>query len=301
VPESWFFLLLKQPIFCEIESFCCTISKKKTFTLFDRRSYRHPVFGLLGHYQERVVMQDSEQLKQKFWEQGYLVLNDFFGPQLMDQTDAVIRQYFGENPDFEHEEEFLKKSQTEVIPWFPQNPDLPEYQSELAVLFNEMEESPRLKNLTETVLGVDWSRLYGMVMWSRGGSSGQAWHQDCAPEEASKFNLNRLVYTRDISSDVGGQTVIMPGSHQRGLLPAGDPHEDLDGQVVIEPRKGSLVLLHGHTWHRVLPVTGAFRFSTNFRASPAGTKADITDVCVYRNMRYRFSTSSVIEERMPVA
>ena len=111
------------------------------------------------------------------------------------------------------------------------------------------------------------------------------------------YNLNRLVYTRDLHDDIGGQTVVMPGSHRRGELPAGEPHENLEGQVVLSPRKGTLVLLHGHTWHRVLPVSGAFRFSTNYRACPAGTPADITDICVYRNMRYCFATNRVIEER----
>lgn len=84
-----------------------------------------------------------------------------------------------------------------------------------------------------------------------------------------------------------------------GQLPAGDPHEDLDGQIMLNPRKGTLALLHGHSWHRVLPITGAFRFSTNYRACPAGTPANITDICVYRNMRYRFSTYSMVEERAP--
>jgi hypothetical protein len=54
-------------------------------------------------------------------------------------------------------------------------------------------------------------------------------------------------------------------------------------------------------WQQVLPITGAFRFSTNYRACPKGTPADITDICVYRNMRYRFSTNSVVEERRPPA
>ncbi len=41
------------------------------------------------------------------------------------------------------------------------------------------------------------------------------------------------------------------------------------------------------------------RFSSNFRSAPKGRPEDITDICVYRNMRYRFSTSEVIEERLP--
>ena len=243
-------------------------------------------------------MLNIKQLKDEFREQGYLVLDGFFDAALMDRADEVIRGYFGDDPEFWHEEDFLKKSQTEVIPWFPQNPELEDYSANNAEPFDLLEQNPELAELTHALLGADWNLLYGMVMFSKKGSSGQAWHQDCSPEDSARFNLNRLVYTRDISKQVGGQTVVMPGSHRKGLLPAGNPHEDLQGQVVLQPKKGTLVLLHGHTWHRVLPVSGAFRFSTNFRAAPEGTPADITDICVYRNMRYQFSTSTVVEDRL---
>lgn len=240
---------------------------------------------------------DFETLASDFWEQGFLVLNDFFEPALMNEMDRNVRDYFGDDPQFWHEQEFLNKSKTEVIPWFPQNPDLPEYSADAAAPFDRLEQDNRLRHVTKAVLGKGWNPLYSMVMYSRKGTSGQAWHQDCPPENASRFNLNRLVYTRDLSDDIGGQTVIMPGSHRHGELPVGDPHEDLAGQLVLKPRKGTLVLLHGHTWHRVLPITGPFRFSTNYRACPKGTPADITDICVYRNMRYCFTSNRVIEER----
>jgi hypothetical protein len=240
-----------------------------------------------------------EELSHEFRDRGFLVLENFFEPELMDRADRAIRRFFGDDPRFRHEEEFLRKSQTEVIPWFPQDPGLPEHRADLAAPFDEMEKHASLGSLTAAILGEDWNRLYAMVMFSKKGSSGQAWHQDCAPEDSRRFNLNRLVYTRDLTADVGGQTVVIPGSHRSGLLPAGDPHEDLEGQLILSPRKGTLVLLHGHTWHRVLPVTGEFRFSANFRAAPAGTAADITDICVYRNMRYQFSTAHVVEERVP--
>ena len=145
-------------------------------------------------------------------------------PELMEQLDQNIRDYFGQNPEFRHEEEFLSKSETEVIPWFPQNPELPEYSAGLAAPFDRLETDRVLGQLTGALLGKDWSPLYSMVMYSRKGTVGQA-------------------------------------------------------------------------WHRVLPITGAFRFSTNYRACPPGTGPDINDVCVYRNMRYRFSTNSVVEER----
>lgn len=240
---------------------------------------------------------DIPKLRTDFARDGYLVLDGFFDPGLMDRIDLAIRRHFGTDPEFRHEEEFLDKSKTEVIPWFPQNPDLPEYDGALAAPFDRLEGDPRLGELTRSMLGDDWAPLYSMVMFSKQGTAGQAWHQDCPPDDPEQFNLNRLVYTYDLSDEIGGLTVVMPGSHRRGELPAGEPHEDLEGQVILSPRKGTLVLLHGHTWHRVLPVTGAFRFSTNFRACPAGTPADITDICVYRNMRYCFSRNVVVEER----
>lgn len=238
-----------------------------------------------------------ETLKTKFWRDGYLVVDDFFAAELMDGADRQIQGHFGDDPEFRHEPAFLEKSRTEVIPWFPQNPDLSEYSAAAAAPFDRLEADPRLQALTGSLLGDGWRPLYSMVMYSKPGTAGQAWHQDCPPDDASRYNLNRLVYTRDLSDDGGGQVVVMPGSHRLGELPAGDPHEDLDSQIVLKPKRGSLVMLHGHTWHRVLPITGGFRSSTNFRACPRGTPADITDVCVYRNMRYRFSTARVIQDR----
>ena len=91
--------------------------------------------------------------------------------------------------------------------------------------------------------------------------------------------------------------MIVPGTHRNGLLPAGNPAVEFDRQVVLRPKRGTLVFLHGHTWHRVLPIKGAYRVSTNYRAVPAGVPQNITDICVYRNMRYQFSTSKVVEER----
>ena len=91
--------------------------------------------------------------------------------------------------------------------------------------------------------------------------------------------------------------MIMPAAHKAGVLPVGVPHEDIEGQLVIRPKKGTVIFLHGHCFHRVMPVK-TDRVSSNFRAIPKGVPRDITDICVYRNMRYRFSTSEIVEERV---
>jgi len=229
------------------------------------------------------------EIANRFAEDGYIVIEDFFADELMGHLDNVIREYYGENPDFWHNDEFLLKAKTEVVPWFPQREGVHD--------FDVIENDQRLQELSEAILGADWYTQYCMVMFSKQGTSGQAWHQDCPPDDPLQHNMNRLVYTSDITDKIGGQTVIVPGSHKRGVLTVGDPVGEFDDQVVLRPKKGTLVLLHGHTWHRVLPIKGAYRFSTNYRSAPKGTPEDITDVCVYRNMRYQFSTSMVVEER----
>ena len=235
---------------------------------------------------------DSQHAAQQFWRQGFVHLPGFFPAALMDAVDHEVMAHFGMTPDFAHTEEFLAQAQVEVVPWFPQ----------MAAgghpLFEALDAYPGFAELTREVLGAQWQNLYSMVMFSKKGTTGQAWHQDCAPEDPLQFNLNRLVYASPILPEIGGEVVVMPGSHRAGLLSAGVPHENLDDQVILRPGKGDLLLLHGHCWHRVLPVRDRYRYSINHRAVTAGTPQDITDVCVYRNIRYRFSTAQIIEHRV---
>ena len=229
-----------------------------------------------------------EAIREEFWREGFVVLEDFFPADLMDQYNNLIMEHYGIDPSWEHTDEFIQKSGVEVIPWFPYKENKP--------WFDGIDQDERFNSITETLIGTQWENLYCMMMFSRGGSKGQAWHQDCPPEDETKFNLNRLVYTHDITEKTGGEIVIVPRAHGAGELPIGDPHDDLPGQVVFRPKKGTVVFLHGHCYHRVMPVKSN-RISSNFRAVPKGTPEDITDICVYRNMRYRFSTEEVVESR----
>lgn len=237
-------------------------------------------------------MENTKELAKKFWDQGYLLIEDFYSDELMDKMHQLIMTHFGIDPAYFHDEEFLKLSATEVIPWFPQ--------MEGEKTFDIAENDPRLIELTTELLGEGWQSLYCMTMFSKPQTKGQAWHQDCTPEEKSKFNVNRLIYTHDITDETGGQVVVVPGSHKRGEITVGEVDEDFDDQVVISPKRGTLVLLHGHTWHRVFPAKSQYRVSTNYRCMPKDVPGNVTDVCVYRNMRYRFETKTVVEDRTAV-
>lgn len=232
---------------------------------------------------------DVNKYAQEFWENGFIVLEDFFDENMMDTLNAIILDHYGLEPKWEHSEEFLQKSATEVIPWFPFRDG--------NNVFDIIEKDARVLALTEAVLGANWQKLYFMAMFSQQGTKGQAWHQDSPPENHQHFNLNRLFYTHDINEITGGQTVVFPKTHRGGAISKGDPHEDLEGQVVLSPKKGTLIILHGHLWHRVLAVKGKYRLSANSRAIPQHTPEDVTDIAVYRNIRYKFSTNELLEER----
>lgn len=231
---------------------------------------------------------DLDALAELFWQQGYIHIEGFFDSGLMDEYQSLIMSHYGEDPEFSHDKEFLDKSYTEVIPWFPQR----EGQSE----FDKIDRDIKLHQLTTKILGAEWRNQYSMVMLSKAGTRGQAWHQDCPSEVADQFNMNRLIYTMDITEQTGGQVVVRPFTHKLGVMTVGDPDEEFADQVQVAPKKGDLILLHGHTWHKIRP-TNQTRVSTNYRVGPKGVADDITDICVYRNMRYQFSTNKVVEDR----
>ena len=231
---------------------------------------------------------DLEKIRKEFWENGYVIFENFFDADLMDEYNQKILDHFQSNPDSELNDEFESVSKVQVIPWFPYREDKP--------YFDEVDQDQKFNQITDLLLTNGWENLYCMMMFSKSGTIGQAWHQDCPPEDKTKFNINRLVYTHDITDETGGSIIVYPKTHKNGELTVGDPHEDLDGQAVYQPKKGTVIFLHGHCWHRVTPAKKD-RISSNFRAVPKGTPEDITDICVYRNMRYQFSTEKIVVDR----
>ena len=61
------------------------------------------------------------------------------------------------------------------------------------------------------------------------------------------------------------------GSHKKGIIPSDSFGNEIGHEVIIEPSKGSLAILHGHLWHKVLPIHDNIRVSTNYRCIPSGT------------------------------
>jgi ectoine hydroxylase len=143
----------------------------------------------------------------------------------------------------------------------------------------------RFLALTNAILGEGFADLYGILFRFKGPGVGGPWHQDCSSEIGEPYCVNRLVYSHDAGDAVGGELVVVPGSHKVGRIPPGEQHVSLPRERTITPRAGTVVMLHASTFHRVAAVRSTVpRFSINLRAAPQGTSDTVTNTAVYRNV-----------------
>lgn len=239
---------------------------------------------------------EASQIREQFLRKGFVVVPQFLDSNTLAGVNAEIHRHYalklaetaaspeGFNADAKADN--FRQFECEVIPWDPCG--------ENNAVFSELRQMRRLQELTTACLGPGWTAPESLVMLSIGGGKGQAWHQDSPPDNSQAFNLNRLLYTEDINA-ADGAVVIVPGSHLQGRIPAGGNQEPMSGELVLEPRAGTLVLLHGHVYHRVTPnCTGKPRLSVNFRAFPQGISAEVCRVGIYRNGAYDFREGQVV-------
>ena len=152
---------------------------------------------------------------------------------------------------------------------------------------------------TEAVLGCGYTAPGSLVMYYVVGGQGQAWHQDCLADDTTAFNLNRLIYTDDITVEHGA-IVVVPGSHKLGRIPPGGHQDPMEGEVVLAPSAGTLIFLNGQVFHRVTPnLNPKPRVSTNFRAFPAGIPSSVTCIGVYRNGAVNFCDGAKMYDGTP--
>ena len=232
----------------------------------------------------------ADSRRRQFAEHGVVVVPGFLDHEqvalLHREIDAhygpLVRERFG----IEAVSQAAIEMDCEVITWDPLGEEVEPFQVLAA--------DPRLATLTRELIG-EFSAPGSLLMWSVGGGKGQAWHQDCPPDDPSQFNLNRLFYLQDTEVD-DGAVVVVPGSHRMGRISPGAPQAPIPGEVMLTPRAGTLVLLHGHIYHRVTPnVSLRPRVSVNLRAYPADVPREITRIGLYRNAAYDFLAGKRID------
>ena len=243
-------------------------------------------------------MISPEEVHARFEQDGYVVLPGFLPIDQMQALNAEIQKHYhpvlerlgalkpGETRKATDGWENFEQFETDVIPWHPCE--------EGNAAFQTLKEDSRLEAVTRACLGENFTAPVSMVMLATAGGKGQAWHQDCPPEDARQFNLNRLFYTEDVHKD-DGAIVVVPGSHRQGRIPPGGNQEPIEGEVFLTPTAGPLVLLSGHVYHRVTPnLSGKPRLSVNFRAFAEGISPDVCSVGVYRGGAFDFTSGKVV-------
>jgi hypothetical protein len=249
---------------------------------------------------DKPVKVTPQQLRERFERDGVVILPGFLSEEEMiplrreieiqyaprAATAATSHNGTGKYANYE----------CDVLVWAP----LAEKNAE----FIKLDASERFRQATEAAIGPGYSTSgAGLVMYSVGGGRGQAWHQDCPPGAADErnFNLNRLFYVEDVSL-ADGAIVFVPGSHRMGRIPPGGHQEPITGERALEPRAGTLVLLHGHVYHRVTPnLNMKPRVSINIRVYPAGTPMSVTCIGVYRNGDVNFCDTNKTHDGKPAA
>ena len=224
---------------------------------------------------------DLSTLAEQFERDGYVVVSGFLDAAACQKVNAALDEHF-------HIEAIAKAPDEEarhgcdVAFWNPISEGHP--------VFLELMNNCELDRLTRAVLGGDYvtGARHTLVMASLLGGVGQAWHQDSPPDSGRNFNLNRLIYTRDVTPE-DGAIFVVPGSHKMGRISGGGDQETIEGELMLTPAAGTLVLLHGHCFHKVTPNQSCRpRISINFRALAAGVPEDICMTGVYRNATVDF-------------
>ena len=232
--------------------------------------------------ENREVEVSEAELRQRFDRDGVVVMPGFLSePQILPlrrELEAHYAPLAATAATSHNGAGVLAKFECDVMVWAPL--------SEGNAAFVALSEMRILAEVTEVLLGTGYNtNPQGLVMYSVGGGRGQAWHQDCPPggPEGREFNLNRLIYTDDVTLD-DGAIVVVPGSHRFGRIPSGGHQEPIEGEITLEPRAGTVIFLHGHVYHRVTPnLNSKPRTSINLRAYPAGTDPAVNCVGIYRN------------------
>ena len=79
---------------------------------------------------------DAKIIHDEFWTNGYVVIDNFFDRELMDELHELILAQFGSKHDSCLNDEFAIKAQTQIVPWFPQREGIGR--------FNVIDDDPRL-------------------------------------------------------------------------------------------------------------------------------------------------------------
>jgi ectoine hydroxylase-related dioxygenase (phytanoyl-CoA dioxygenase family) len=185
----------------------------------------------------------TEAEKQRLDEDGYLVLKDFMGAELLADLRRRVQELFVEEG-------------TRAGAEFKQEPGSHRLANlaDKGEVFRRVIALPRLLDCVGHVLGLDF-KLSSLNVRSVDphGEEGQPLHADMAAiaDERGYWVCNS-VWLLDDFTPANGALRLVPGSHRWRQLPQAvlsDPRAPHPAEVLLTGRAGDMVVMNGHMWH----------------------------------------------------
>ena len=189
---------------------------------------------------------------------GYLVLEDFLAPALVDSLNAALARTITRrrDPGFKraHDPAFedkLGSKNARVMHLLAEDPlflDMLDYEPMMAYVHGLFNEMPHLHS-TDAFYEVERANYHG-----------QGWHTDGIQHGFRNFmphipllQFKVGYYLNDMTDPDQGNLTLVPGSHKSLVEP--DAESGMPGAVQICGRPGTAVLFHNAVWHSAGPFT----------------------------------------------
>ncbi len=185
----------------------------------------------------------TEQERQQLDRDGYVVLEDAMGPELLRELREAIHAQFAREGD-RAGHEFKTEENARRLANLVNKGEV--FQRAIAL--------PRVLDGVRHVLGQD-AKLSSLNARSADPHSedGQPLHVDMSalPDERGYWVCNTVWLLDDFTPE-NGPTRMVPGSHLRGKRPQdvlADPKAPHPDEVLLLGKAGSIAVMNAHTWH----------------------------------------------------
>jgi ectoine hydroxylase-related dioxygenase (phytanoyl-CoA dioxygenase family) len=182
----------------------------------------------------------TQSEKQHLDELGYLVLDDFVAPPLLDEIRNRVETLWAEEGD-EAGSEFRHEPGTRRLANL----------IDKGALFAELVSMPKILACMEHVLGPGY-KLSSLNARSTNPHNGQSqpWHADVgAIADERGYWVCNSVWMLDDFTEENGATRMVPGSHTWRRLPAPGNVSSLPDEKLLTGRAGTVVVMNAHMWH----------------------------------------------------
>lgn len=179
-----------------------------------------------------------------FDKQGYILIEDALSAAEVQQYVDVIDSLAHDDPKYTSGETYAIENIVERHPTLAALIDHPRHVGFAYDLYGEL-----LKlHQTQVFLRPPGMKRYNL------------WHPDGAralpygvfsPELPLQIKIG--YWLTDLPHAKMGNLVVLPGSHRQQYMDAYDTHESVEGEHILQVKKGTMTIMHSSIWHRVEP------------------------------------------------